>query len=54
MLTCRLQAVSNKKLALVAALRKHYQPALQRDPELGQLLDVVEETFFQVSLPPKR
>lgn len=33
---------------LLAALRQHYQPGLQRDPDLEQLLDSVAETYFGV------
>lgn len=32
----------------MGALRRHYQPALQRDPDLGDLLDAVEETYCGV------
>lgn len=42
------QAVQRRSGRLVTALRKHYQPALQRDAELGELLDTVEEIYCGV------
>lgn len=41
----RPQALQQRSGPLVGALRRHYQPELQRDPDLGELLDAVEETY---------